>query len=345
MGPSVVPQPAVLARLPATAGDTSGASMLAHLVESLPPVVPAETRADTRIVPTWRVVGPSTERERGYLFGGLTDGREAPNELPLFPELNAAAHRVPLLEVVDASGVPVRSRGRGAPIEARLIVRGGLLMIRPEDRGKLTVRIAVTVGELLDGLYPGKRRLSQHWPTIEAALRKARDFTITDATGGRWFPMALRRLPAAAGTPALDDVVVVDLAPPPGSINGSPIALPALDYMGVSSGPKWRAYISARSLVWTPGTTRRPVPRLRGRWGWSADPTDYPVLTLDDMRRLAFGDRDAKHRTRSAILEPWSDLPDVVMVADQIDARTGIRGYRLLPAEAEKARRLLLPER
>ena len=35
---------------------------------------------------------------------------------------------MPLLEIVDATGVPLRSRGRGAPIEARLIVRGGLLM-------------------------------------------------------------------------------------------------------------------------------------------------------------------------------------------------------------------------
>ena len=92
-------------------------------------------------------------------------------------------------------------------------------MIRPEDRGCITVRIAVKVCELLDGLYPRptrpdgsvpKRRTAQHWPKIKAALRVTRDFTVPDATGGRWFPMALRRLPAEHpnGTPALDDLGV-----------------------------------------------------------------------------------------------------------------------------------------
>ena len=156
----------------------------------------------------------------------------------------------------------------------------------------------MTVRELLDGLYPRpmrpdgtvpKRRLAQYWPNIEEALRKARDFTVTDATGGRWFPMALRRLPAEqpSGTPALDDLVVLDLAPPPGATTGPPVDLPALDLMGVSSGPEWYAYIAGRSLVWLPGKTRRPVPRAPGRYGWSSDPNDYPVLILADLNRLA----------------------------------------------------------
>ena len=107
------------------------------------------------------------------LFGGLVEDRPRVADLPLFPELEPTPHRVPLLEIVDATGVPLRNRGKGAPLEARLLVRGGLLMIRPNDRGRETVRIAVTVGELLDGLYPprnGKRRITQHWPKIEAAL-------------------------------------------------------------------------------------------------------------------------------------------------------------------------------
>ena len=35
----------------------------------------------------------------------------------LFPELAPTDHRVPLLEIVDATGVPLRLRGRGAPIK------------------------------------------------------------------------------------------------------------------------------------------------------------------------------------------------------------------------------------
>ena len=137
--------------------------------------------------------------------------------------------------------------------------------------------------------------------------------------------------------PALDDLVVIDLAPPPGAASGSTADLPALDRMGVSSGPQWYAYLAGRSLVWTLGTTRRPVPKVPGQYGWSRDPYDYPVLTLADLRRFAFGANDEKHRTQRAILAPWETLPDVVIASNQIDARTGVRGYRLLPAEAERA--------
>ena len=146
--------------------------------------------------------------------------------------------------------------------------------------------------------------------------------------------MALRRLPAA---PDVDDLVVLDLAPPPGATTGPSVNLPALDLMGVSSGPEWYAYIAARSLVWKPGKTRRPVPRVAGRYGWSADPNDYPVLTLADLRRFTYGANDEKHRMRAEIIAPWSTLPDVVLVQNQTDTRTGIRGYRLLPAEATAA--------
>ena len=216
-------------------------------------------------------------------------------------------------------------------------------MIRPQDRGLQTVRIAVKVGELLDGLWPpspgrGRRRVAANWRKLLPELYRSRDWTVPDATGGRWFPMALRRLPANAdGTPAVDDTVVIDLAPPPGAASGGTADLPALDKMGVSSGPQWYAYLAGRSLVWMPGTTRRPVPRVPRQYGWSRDPNDYPVPTLADLQRFAFGGRDEKHRTKCEILAPWETLPDLVIVSNQIDDRTGVQGYRLLPTEAEHA--------
>ena len=309
--------------------------------------VKAEERADRRIMPALRIVGPRPERERGRLFGGLVDDRtrNAAASLSLFPNLEPERPRVPLLEIVDRAGLPIRSRGRGAPLEARLLVRGGLLMIRPQDRRLETVRIAVTVGELIDGLWPpgpdGRRHVAQHWPRLLDALYRARDWTVPDADGGRWFPMALRRLPpnGAEGTPALDDLVVIDLAPVPGAVTGATVDLPWLDRMGVESGPKWRAYIAARTLMWLPGKTRRPVPGTNGRrrYGWSADPADYPVVPAVDLRRLAFGDRDdaAYRRTRAAILAPWEALPDV-KIEPATDPRTGVRGYRLLPTDRDE---------
>ena len=317
--------------------------LMAAWLEHGPVTTEAATRADRRILPALRVVGPSPERERGVLFGGLVDDRPRTADLTLFPDLEPTRHRVPLLEIVDRTGAPLRSRGRGAPIEARLIVRGGLLMIRPEDRRLTIVRIAVTVRELLDGLWPPRRDkrgwvdrdVRHNWPKLIDALYRVHNYTVTSATGGRWFPMTLRELPALGpdGRPALDDAVTLDLAPPPGAVHGSSVDLPWLDHMGVTSGPKWRAYIAGRSLIWTPGTTRRPVPKTdRQRYGWSRNPEDYPVLTLDDLRRLAFGDRDAKNRTRAAILAPWLNLPDLNLV-EATDQRTGVRGWRLLPTD------------
>ena len=73
------------------------------------------------------------------------------------------------------------------------------------------------------------------------------------------------------------------------------------------------------------------MPHTRGkRYGWSHNPDDYPVLTLHDLRRLAFGDRDDKHRTRTELLAPWRDLPDVT-VEEAADPRTDMRGWRLQP--------------
>ena len=309
-----------------------------------PVTVEPDRRADRRIMPALRVVGPSVERQRGarmLSFGGLLDGRPARAELTLWPE--PKRHRVPLLEIVERTGLPFRSRGRGAPLEARLLVRGGLLMIRPEDRGRQTVRVAVTVRELTGALWPagadGRRHDRQHWPKLLDALYRARDWTVPDAGGGRWFPMALRRLPTGADCeiPAPDDLIVLDLAPPPGAVAGPSVDLPWLDRQGAVSGPAWFAYIAARSLIWAPGTTRRPGPGRR--WGWSRNPDDYPVLTLADLRRLAFGDRDdaTYRRTRAAIVAPWESLPDVRLLPDETDPATGARGYRLLPGEGGPA--------
>ena len=293
-------------------------TLLVDVWQRGPREVDHETRADRRIMPALRVVGPTSERERGILFGGLVDDRPRSAELSLFPDLEPAQHRVPLLEIMDYAGLPIRSEGKGAPIDARLIVRGGLLMIRPKDRHLHVVRIAVTVGELLDGLWPrhinadgtrsrvraARYRIAQNWPKLRDALRRVHNYTVPDATGGRWFPMVLRRLPSKTdGIPALDDIVMIDLAPVPGAVSGASVDLPWLDHMGVTSGPRWRAYIAGRSLVWVPGTTRRPVPGSAGkRYGWSHNPDDYPVLTMADFRRHSFGERDAKNRTLATIL-------------------------------------------
>ena len=83
---------------------------LVHAWQRGPREVGRETRVDRRIMPVLRVIGPTPERERGILFGGLVDDRPRSAELSLFPDLEPTRHRVPLLEIVDRAGVPIRSR-------------------------------------------------------------------------------------------------------------------------------------------------------------------------------------------------------------------------------------------
>ena len=91
------------------------------LIDAWPVPTDHETRADRRIMPALRVVGPSTERERGRLmFGGLLDGRPREAALILFPEHEPQRYEVPLLEIAERAGLPFRSRGKGAPVESRL---------------------------------------------------------------------------------------------------------------------------------------------------------------------------------------------------------------------------------
>ena len=299
-----------------------------------PREVEPERRKDSRILPRIEPGAEHPERKAGMLFGGLHEGRrvEAP-ELPLFPAI-APAKRVPLLDLVDEAGVPVMTRGRGAPLVARLFVRT-LASVKVADRGLATVRLAVTLRELIAGLFPtGGWRVGRDWPKLRHALLHARDYAIHDGRG-RWFPVALRYLP---DQPKLDDLVVLDVAFPPGSATGPTIDLPAMDQLSVQSAARWRAYIAAHSLAWRPGITRVPVPRAAGRYGWSRDPTHYPILTLDDRRRFAFGAGDSKHRTRTEIDAAYRDLPGLVILDKRAsDPKTGEVGWRIVPANSPVA--------
>ena len=187
------------------------------------------------------------------------------------------------------------------------------------------------------GLFPNGWQAGRDWPRIKQALIEARDYTITDAGGGRWFMLALRRLPPenAHGLPDLKDQVVLDIAFPEGMTTGPEVDLPAMGELSVESGARFRAYIAAKSLDWKPGVTRRPVPGSIGRYGWSRKLADYPVLTRADRRRLAFGEKDQGNRTRKQVDAAWRDLPEMVVISeDAVDLKTGERGWRIVPAEA-----------
>lgn len=311
--------------------------------------VEPDRRHDTRILPRIEIQESRSARKRGMLFGGgpFAESRDMGNlSLPLFDQA-ARVKRVPLLHVIDAAGVPVMARGTGAPLPARLFVRT-LASVRQEDRHREVVRIALTIEELMDGLWPRNEltgwrgwRPGRHWPELRAVLMNVREYAIHDGRG-RWWPLALRYLPDSPDR--LDAFVVLDVAFPPGSETGPVVDLPMMDRLSVTSAPRWRAYIAAHSLLWIPGRTRVPVKRW-GRpipgapaYAWVQNPDAYPVLTAEDRRRLAFGDRDSKHRTRLEIETAWEDLPGLALVNRRaVDPRTGEVGWLYMPESADKA--------
>ena len=291
------------------------------------PGVRAETRTDP-ILPVVRVI-ESPETLAGQLaFGGLTRDDLPPAQLPMFPRVEGP--RVPLLELADIRGGPIMAKGRGAPLDLRLFIAACLLT--PRDARASRRRLAVTVRDLRRFLFPHGWERRRDWPRVRAALWKARDYTIPDGTG-LWLPFALRRDPGADA--ALDDLVLIDVELPPGAATGPPIDRRALALLGVESAPRFRALIAGRSVVWVPGTTRRPVPGSL-LWGWSRDASDYPILTAEDRRRLAFGEDDKGHRTRAQQDAAWEDLPGVVIAERAAVLPDGRIGWRIVPAESVK---------
>ena len=255
--------------------------------------VEPESRADKRILPRIVAGDEHLDVAMGSLIRGVHEGRRVEQpDLPLWPGV-PARKRVPLLDVVDAAGVPVSQRG-GAPIPLRLFVRV-LSAVPPAARTQPSVRLAVKLGDLLDALWPkpesGSRRgwrAGTHWPKLRHALEHARDYEIHDGRG-RWWPLALRYMPDAL---RLDEYVELDIAFPPGATSGPPVALPVMDRLMVQSAAQWRAFIAGHCIAWIPGTTRVPVMRggrKTSRHTWSRDVSAYPVLTFEDRRRLAFG--------------------------------------------------------
>ncbi|MCY4421125.1 MAG: hypothetical protein OXC42_07755 [Gammaproteobacteria bacterium] len=287
-----------------------------------------DSRKDSCILAHIRVTEHS-EREAGQLFGGLCNKNISPQpDLPLFPD-TPLAKQVPLLDIVDLAGVPIRASNGAVPIEMRLFIRT-LSAVPQQDRAHPVVRMALTLRELRDGLFPNGWHRANQWPKLRNALVTANDHAF-HYQGQLWLPLSLRSLP---DNPQLNDKIVIDIAFPKGATTGPIINLQELDKLSVVSSPHYRAMIGVYSLTWVPGKTRKPVPRTKSRYGWAQDQEAYPVLTQKDRRRIAFGPHDKKHRTQSEIDKPFADIPGFKVInKSATDVKTGEVGWRMVPAE------------
>ena len=172
--------------------------------QARPPMVEPERRSDRRIVPRIRSGETPRERKSGRrLAEQIPEGLGArngprPRELPILPAV-APAKRVPLLDIVDAAGVPVRAKRGGAALEARFVVRT-LSAVRQKYRALPAVRMALRLRELRDALFPNGWYKARDWPRLRQALINARGYAIHGyhaqyGQWGLWWPIALRFMP------------------------------------------------------------------------------------------------------------------------------------------------------
>ena len=242
-----------------------------------PPTVCAETRRDP-LLPVVRAVTEAPEREAGRLaFGGILDvGDPEPGQLALFPGTDGP--RVPLLELVDAHGVPTMAQGRGAPLELAVYV--GACVLTPFEARARRARFVTSVRELKTFLFgPGQWRPGPtggregDWERTRNAALHASNLWLPDSQGNVWRAVTVRKIPPAGYHPSyLDREVTFDVELPPGSSDGPPINRPELSRLWRESGPRFRAYLAAHSVAWRPGLTRVPHPGNRRIRVWTNTP-------------------------------------------------------------------------
>ena len=297
----------------------------------------AVTTLILKIQPELKVVPAVEVREHpakvaGQLaFGGLVEGRNdlADTQLPLLP--GSEGPRVSLLDLADVRGGPIMARGRGAPLDLRILVAACIMT--PQDARKSFLDMAVPVRLLRDFCFPNGWQRRRDWPAIRRALWKARDYVVPNGRGGWSLPFYLHEDPGPDA--GLDDLVGLIVKLPQGSSTGPVIDRRALAQLGVRSAPKFRAYIAAHSIAWQPGVSRRPHPRNPCFHMWSSEPRNYTLLTRKDRRRLAFGAGDKRNRTRADQDAAWEDLSGIEIVTRKAFTPDGRRGWLIVPEEAQ----------
>ena len=285
--------------------------------------VEPEARRDTAILPALpRITAgdphPDLVRGRDFLDAGA-------KELPTWERKSEVTS--PVMEFVDRSGLPIRSKGRGAPVAARFAIQA-LLSFPHSERGRGRAHMALTVRDFTDAFYPNYRR-GRHWPKLREAMLEADQSAIVMEDSKAWpfrFLVLDRLPPVEEGAP--DDIVSFEVRLPPGIANGPPIDLEALNRLGARSSPEYFALLGASAANYHPGRTRVPIGK--GQWRWSRKHGDYPVLSLADLRRLAFGPASRKNHMNAQIVGAYANLPGWKLLEGQRDRKTGKEGYRLV---------------
>lgn len=300
-------------------------------------VIAPEKRRDTVILPVMpRIEAGDLHPDlvNGKRLAGVEEAEDSFHQLPMWEERDDLKFS-PLLEIVDKSGLPIRSKGRGAPLATRFAIEAVLCFpYAVRHRGR--AQMAMTVRDFTKRFMPHYKR-GKHWQRFREELLRAEEALVVLDKAWAWRILSLYNVPLPeAGS--LDDILSFEVRLPPGTAAGPAIDLPALHRLGRESSPRYFGYLGANAINWHPGVTRVPAaPKGRGgkwrRGAWSRRIQGYPVLTHHDLRRIAFGLRDRKNRTRAEIEAAFADLPGLSLLSGQFDAESATKGFRVVPSE------------
>lgn len=284
---------------------------------------------------------PAPEREAGLRLAGLLDDHESAR-LPAMPADDRSP--TPLLDIVDSvTGKPLFAshRGRGVPLEIRLI-HGAMLAVDNADRHGVA-RFAVTIKDLRNILFPGDSGWQRYrdWPRMRGVLLGIHKAGIVlPHTRQVWLPLTLRSFPM--DTASLNDVIVMDLSFPPGATGGPKVDAKLLRRLSFQSRAQYAAYVGVNAIQWQPGVTRVPPPvKTKGKrfFAWVGIRSRYRLLKRTERRQLLYGTGDSRHRTKPD--QPFEDLAKAghltIFDRNASHAETCEPAWLIVPNEAAKA--------
>ena len=218
----------------------------------------------------------------------------------LFANLEPGIVACPWISLVDATGTPIGTQGRGAPLVYRLFVEaqmsvglggrspGRWLAVPGRTGGPITLR------EVTEWLYPnGFRR--RDLPAVRRAMAQLHNLRI-EHDGWEWGLAMFGKLPTAQAQ--LDDELELLVRYLPGSERGPLVDREALRLQGLTSAPRWRLYLRL-AYLWDEAKARngghriyaaRPVVN-RDREGFVLDQTGKRILERGAPTRNTFHPR------------------------------------------------------
>lgn len=207
--------------------------------QTLPLRAATPARKDTLVEPAdstaWPALGPV---EPPYETGWLPGFEVTPSKVTPAPPL----------VIYDAAEQTSTSRGGGANLALRLAVE--LLMAVPRRERAYRGRrvIEMTLGELLEWLWPnGAPSPARYWPNLRIALRALHNAQIPYGDKELWQPFAVRLLPRHPLHRSARLRFEVEM--PPGSQAGARIYRPTLRAYGLRNATAYRAWLSL-SYIW-----------------------------------------------------------------------------------------------